>query len=125
MLRLTKSLAALALVLTTSPLWAGLTESQTTLVEKSIGTKVLTSDGAVIGTTNGARISATRARIYVKSNAGSILRPRGATATLIADPSTLTLTDAGLVVPVDRQFIRTADGNFFPDDEGALLIVLP
>ncbi|MEM6758347.1 MAG: hypothetical protein AAF601_02605 [Pseudomonadota bacterium] len=124
MLRLINTIAALALCISAVPAWAGLTEAQTTQVEKSIGTKVFTNDGAVIGTTNGARISQTKARIFVKANRGSIVRPRGASVTLIADTDTLTLTEAGLIVPVDRQFIQTADGNFFPDDDGELLIIL-
>ncbi|MEL7163879.1 MAG: hypothetical protein AAGL96_00285 [Pseudomonadota bacterium] len=123
--RLSKAIAVFALTLAASPVWAGLTDLQTTQVEKSIGTRVLTSDGAIIGKTNGARISQSKARIFIEYTSGAIVRPRGATLTLVADPDTLTLTDAGLIVPVDRQYIRTADGNFFPEDEGQILIVLP
>ncbi|KIC48554.1 hypothetical protein [Tateyamaria sp. ANG-S1] len=86
---------------------------------------VLASDGAVLGTIDGLRISGDRARLFVQTRGGNIFRRTGGKDIVVTTtPAQLTRQGNNLVMEADTQRIRIKANKSFTDDSSPITILL-
>ncbi|MEL7132260.1 MAG: hypothetical protein AAGK77_07600 [Pseudomonadota bacterium] len=120
-----KTLASALLISLAAPLaQADLSPADIQVIDGRSGLQVFSSDGALIGTTNGLRVSGDRARLFVRPRVGSIRRLQGRDVVITTKTDLLTLRSGALVLDADERRVRTKVQNPSSRETGPLTILL-
>lgn len=103
---------------------ANLTPAEVSALDGKSGIRVLTSDGAYIGTTNGINIRQERTRMFLRPLQGSIFRRSHNDIVVTTLTGNLTLRGNDLVLADDKQRVRIKANYSASDDTPQVTILL-
>lgn len=87
--------------------------------------RVLSSDGAILGTMDGISFQGDRARLFVLTRGGNIFRRTGGKDIVVTTQTNkLTLRGTDLVMDADAQRVRIKANKSFTDDSSPITILL-
>lgn len=87
--------------------------------------RVLSSDGAILGTIDGISFQGDRARLFVLTRGGNIFRRTGGKDIVVTTQTNkLTLRGTDLVMDADAQRVRIKANKSFTDDSSPITILL-
>ncbi|WP_299148469.1 hypothetical protein [uncultured Tateyamaria sp.] len=116
---------AAALALTTPAAQAELSPSDINALNGKSGFRVLSSDGVVVGVSNGIKINTDRTRMFLRPRGGRVFLPSGGKDIVITVlTSQLTLRGGDLVLDADKQRLRTKAKKSFTDDSSPIEVIL-
>ncbi|MEL7126220.1 MAG: hypothetical protein AAGK30_08315 [Pseudomonadota bacterium] len=118
-LALTALIAGLA-----TPAMADLSATELEQLRQSRNAPVLTSDGALVGETDGGSVGADKVRLFLDPVPGSVFSRIGKPLILNTAPQDITLIDGAWVLSSDRTRVRTR-ANFVQTDDAPITINLP
>ena len=118
------ALAALALAFTTGAATAELSHDQAVQLEQLRGVPIVSLDGALVGTIDGASVNGGSASIFVRQVPGSLFRLRGKDIVIRTPTSEVSLRADAIVLNSDALRIKIKATKFDRDDE-MIDIVLP
>ena len=118
------TLIALGLSLSATDGHAELSASEAVQLEKLRGVPVVSLDGALVGTIDGASVKGDRASIFVRPSQGSLFRLRGKDVIIRTPTSEITLQANAIVLNADAQRIKIKATKIKKDDD-MIDIVLP
>ncbi|WP_415920809.1 hypothetical protein [Tateyamaria sp. SN6-1] len=118
-LMLTLGIAACA-----SPLLAELSAEERDLLKASRNAPVLTSDGVLIGETDGGSVGSDKVRLFLDPVPGSEFSRLGKPLVLNTVPDAITLVNGAWVLSSDRQRVRVR-ANFVQTEDAPITINLP
>lgn len=122
-----KSLFAAASLLTlpAATAWADLSPADITALDSARNVRVLSSDGAILGITEGISFQGDRARLFVTPKGGTIFRRTGGKQIVVTTRTNqLTLRGSDLVMDADAQRVRIKANKSFTDDSSPITILL-
>ena len=114
--------ATLALPATISH--ADLTAAEAVQLEKLRGVPVVSVDGALVGTIDGASVQGDRASIFLRPSQGSLFRLRGKDVVIRTPTSEISLQANAIVLNSDAQRIKIKVTKLKKDDD-MIDILLP
>ncbi|WP_299724146.1 hypothetical protein [uncultured Tateyamaria sp.] len=119
-------LAAFALNLSTSLAFAELAPEDLTRIDAPGEYRLLSSDGAVIGLTDGISVQEDRVRMFLRARGGSIFSVRGGGKDIVVTTyaTSLSLNGSDLVLNVTTQRIKNRANMSFTDDSSPIEILL-
>ena len=104
---------------------ADLSPADIQAIDGRSGLAVLSSDGALLGRTNGINFTQDRVRLFIIQQPGSLFRGRGGKDIVVTTFTTnVTLRGSNVVLDADAQRLRTKAGGSFTDDSSPLTILL-
>ncbi|MEM7631180.1 MAG: hypothetical protein AAF822_12655 [Pseudomonadota bacterium] len=118
-LALTALIASLA-----TPAMADLSATELEQLRQSRNAPVLTSDGALVGETDGGSVGADKVRLFLDPVPGSVFSRIGKPLILNTAPQDITLINGAWVLSSDRTRVRTR-ANFVQTDDAPITINLP
>ena len=121
---LKSALIALALSLPATASLADLSDAEAAQLEKLRGVPVVSNDGALVGTIEGASVSGDRASIFVRPSQGSLFRFRGKDVVVRTPTSEISLQANAIVLNSDAQRIKIKATKVKQDDD-MIDIILP
>ncbi|MEL6566610.1 MAG: hypothetical protein AAFQ59_19360 [Pseudomonadota bacterium] len=101
----TASTAALLMISATGA-FAELSQSDLARIDGQSGIRVLTSDGAIVGTTNGLSIRGDRIRLLLVPRPRTVFPGRGRNVNITTTAENLTLRENELILDATRQRVR-------------------
>ncbi len=115
-----------ALVFTAPLAMAELTVADRQTISTQNGLRVVSSDGAVIGLTDGVSFQKDRTRLYLLARGGSIFRIGGGGKDIVVTTytDTLSLRGSDIVLNADKQRVRNKANGSFTDDSAPFEILL-
>ena len=117
--------SALAIILTAGIAQADLSDADKDQIAGKSGLRVFTSDGAVVGVTNGLYFRGDRIRLFVVNKVGSSFRPVSDDLNVTTFSDKVTLNGSDLILDVSNQRFRNAiPPKLFRDDDGPRDVVL-
>ncbi|WP_415920810.1 hypothetical protein [Tateyamaria sp. SN6-1] len=116
--------ATLAALIMASASHADLSRSEAQQLEQLRGVPVVSRDGAVVGTIEGASVSGDRASIFLKPSSGNLLRTRGKDVVVRTQTSEISLQANAIVLNSDARRIKIKATKFKADDD-VIDIILP
>ncbi|MEO1779638.1 MAG: hypothetical protein AAFU63_12700 [Pseudomonadota bacterium] len=107
-----------------TPAMADLSATELEQLRQSRNAPVLTSDGALVGETDGGSVGADKVRLFLDPVPGSVFSRIGKPLILNTAPQDITLIDGAWVLSSDRTRVRTR-ANFVQTDDAPITINLP
>ena len=120
----TAGLLAMAVALCAAPAMAQLSSNEITLLKQSRGAQVLSSDGALVGTTEGASITDGKARLFLRASRGSLFSRKGKPLVLNTPTDDIRLVNGAWVLSSDEQRVKVR-ANFTQTEDAPITINLP
>jgi len=118
-------LAVAVTVFSTVGALADLTPTDINALSGNAKLRVLSSDGAVLGVTDGIRFQGDRVRLFLLTRGGNIFRRTGGKdIVLTTRPDKLTLRGNELIMDADAQRVRVKANKSFTDDSSPITILL-
>ena len=126
MLRFRTLVAATLLALPVQTAYADLTPQDISTIQVQKAIRLLTSDGAVIGLTDGFSVQNDRARLFLRARGGSIFSVGGGGKDIVVTTYTdkLTLRGDDLVLDATKQSVKNSASMSFTDDSSPIEILL-
>ena len=104
---------------------AELSPAEVQAINGKSGLRVLSSDGVVVGTSNGINIDKERTRMFLRSSGGRVFFPSGGKEIIITVlTNQLTLRGNDLVLDADKQRLRNKAKKSFTDDSSPIEVIL-
>ncbi|WP_299687026.1 hypothetical protein [uncultured Tateyamaria sp.] len=103
---------------------AELSTAERDLLRQSRNAPVLTSDGALVGETDGGSVTADRIRLFLDAVPGSVFSRLGKPIVLNTNATDITLINDAWVLSSDRLRVRTR-ANFVQTEDAPITINLP
>ncbi|WP_299552617.1 hypothetical protein [uncultured Tateyamaria sp.] len=117
--------AAAVATLTASGAQADLTPTDIDALSGNAKVRVLSSDGAILGVTDGISFQGDRARLFVLTRGGNIFRRTGGKDIVVTTMTNkLTLKGQDLIMDADAQRVRIKANKSFTDDSSPITILL-
>lgn len=114
---LTQALSTAALLALPVAAHADLSQQDIDLIDGKSGIRVVSSDGAFLGTTNGLSVRGERTRLFLLARSGSVFSRVSPYVNITTFTDKLTLNGATLVLDEDRQAVRVRAKKFSIDDD--------
>ncbi|MEM6372604.1 MAG: hypothetical protein AAF727_07475 [Pseudomonadota bacterium] len=105
---------------------AELSAQETVIIQEKKGLRLVTSDGAVVGTADGVSVRDGRVRFYLLAKAGSIFSVGGGGKDVVVRTYTtnLTLRGADVIIDATEQRVKNKANMSFTDDSAPIEINL-
>ena len=104
---------------------ADLSTADITALSNGAKGRVLSADGAILGTIDGVSFSGERARLFVLTRGGNIFRRTGGKDIVVTtETSQLTRRGNDLIMDADAQRVRIKANKSFTDDSSPITILL-
>ena len=118
------TLTAVLIAALTSPALADLSAAELEQLRQSRNAQVLTSDGALVGETDGGSVSTDKVRLFLDAVPGSVFSRLGKPLILNTVASDITLVNGAWVLSSDRERVRVR-ANFVQTEDAPITINLP
>ncbi|WP_299687028.1 hypothetical protein [uncultured Tateyamaria sp.] len=118
------ALIALGLCVQATSSHAELSAAEAVQLEKLRGVPVVSLDGALVGTIDGASVNGDRASIFLRPSQGSLFRLRGKDVVIRTPTSEISLQANAIVLNSDAQRIKIKATKVKKDDD-MIDIILP
>ena len=112
------------MVASAQPGLADLNAAELDLLRQSRNAPVLTSDGVLVGETDGGTVSADKVRLFLDPVPGSVFSRLGKPIVLNTVPSELALRNGAWILSSDRTRVRTR-ANFVQTEDAPITVNLP
>ncbi|WP_299653787.1 hypothetical protein [uncultured Tateyamaria sp.] len=125
-MRSARHLMAMALLaLPASIAQADLSSADITALSNNSKVRVLSSDGAVLGTGDGISFQGDRARLFLKTRGGNIFRRTGGKDIVVTTlTEQLTLRGNDLIMDANAERIKIRANKSFTDDSSPITVLL-
>ena len=118
------TLTATLIAALAAPALADLSAAELEQLRQSRNAQVLTSDGALVGETDGGSVSADKIRLFLDAVPGSVFSRLGKPLVLNTVASDITLVNGAWVLSSDRDRVRVR-ANFVQTEDAPITIILP